>query len=88
MYCLCLASAITVNNQSAKDIDQYFKTMHQKSVLILPNGLKNPERERTTEQKFNIYHEQDLNPQPLDINTTNSRRGHKTLDGRTDLPRA
>ena len=40
------ASAITLNNQSAKDIDQYFKTelnvedsLPSTSVLILPNGL-------------------------------------------------
>ena len=56
VYCLCLvrrisasnpsANAITFNNQSAKDIDQYFKTelnaedsLPPKSELILPNGL-------------------------------------------------
>ena len=40
------ARAITLNNQSAKDIDQYFKTelnvkdsLPSRSVLILPNGL-------------------------------------------------
>ena len=40
------ASAITLNNQLAKDIDQYFKTelhmddsLPSKSVLILLNGL-------------------------------------------------
>ena len=40
------ANVITVNNLLAKDIDQYFKTefnvedsCHQKSVLVLPNGM-------------------------------------------------
>ena len=40
------ASAITLNNQSAKDIDQYFKTelnvedfLPSRSVIILPNEL-------------------------------------------------
>ena len=56
VYCLYLArrisasnlsaSALTLNNQSAKDIDQYFKTelnvedyLPSRSVHILPNGL-------------------------------------------------
>ena len=56
VYCLYLArrisasnpsaSAITLNNKSAKDIDQYFKielnvedSLPSRSVLILPNGL-------------------------------------------------
>ena len=46
------AGAITDHSQSAKDIDPYFKSQlyvedpgHQKSVLILPNGLSKP-RER------------------------------------------
>ena len=56
VYCLYLAprisasnlsaSAITLNNQSAKAIDKYFKTelnvedyMPSRSVIILPNGL-------------------------------------------------
>ena len=56
VYCLYLArrisasnlsaSAITLNNQSAKDINQYFKTelsvkdsLPSRSVLILSNGL-------------------------------------------------
>ena len=40
------ASAITLNNKSVKDIDQYFKTelnvvdsLPSRSGLILPNGL-------------------------------------------------
>ena len=40
------SGAITDRSQSAKDIDQYFKSQlyvedpgHQKPVLILPNGL-------------------------------------------------
>ena len=40
------AGAITDHNQSAKDIDPYFKSQlnvqdpgHRKPVLILPNGL-------------------------------------------------
>ena len=43
------AGAITDDNQSSKDIDPYFKSRlyaedpgHQKSVLILPNGLSEP----------------------------------------------
>ena len=53
------ASAITDHSQSAKDIDPYFKSQlyvkdpcHRKPVLILPNGLRNPESDRTTEIKF------------------------------------
>ena len=43
------AGAITNHNQSAKDIDPYFKSQlymkdpgHRKPVLILPNGLSKP----------------------------------------------
>ena len=50
------AGAITDHSQSAKDIDQYFKSQlhvedpgHRKPVLSLPNGLRNPESECTTE---------------------------------------
>ena len=43
------AGAITDHNQSAKDIDPYFKSQlyvedpgYRKPVLILPNGLSKP----------------------------------------------
>ena len=55
MYCLCLArwvsflSPSTVNSQSWKDIDLYFKYQlyaedpgHRKPVLIFSNGLNKP----------------------------------------------
>ena len=78
------ASAITVNNQLAKDIDQYFKTkLHVEDSLPPKVGTYFTEwaeqtRRATARQKFNIYRGRDLNPQPLDINTANSRRGQKT----------
>ena len=44
-----IACAITDNSQSAKDIDQHFKSQlyveepgHRKPVLILPNELSKP----------------------------------------------
>ena len=80
VYCLCLerrisasnpsASAITVNNQSAKDIDQYFKTeLHVKDYL--PSKSRNsfyrmvwvnPESERNAEIYYQPWAGFELTP--------------------------
>ena len=52
-----IAGAITDHSPSAKDVHPYFRLQfyveelghHRKPVLILPNGLINPENERTAE---------------------------------------
>ena len=87
MYCLCLARRISVSTRA--QVQSLLTTNQQRTqISILRLSIKslysfyrmfwvNPERERTTE--FNIYRGRDLNPQLLDINKLNSRRGHKTL---------
>ena len=66
------SGAITDHSQSAKDIDQYFKSQLyvedpglRKPILILPNGLSKP-GERAHNGNFNFCRGWDSNPQPLD----------------------
>ena len=79
------ANAITVNNLLAKDIDQYFKTELNVEDSLPPKVDTHFTKwavsilRASARQKFNIYLGWDLNPQHLDINTTISRRGQKTL---------
>ena len=79
------ANEITVNNLLAKDIDQHFKTeLNVENSLPPKVGTHFTElvvyiRRASARQKFNIYRGWDLNPQHLDMNMANSRRGQKTI---------